>query len=87
MSILFDSWSCPSISPEDGSYEPWREFCGAAGRFDGIDFFVLPEDEREVFIGADSSDAGVERAYNRLRRTFQTHDHFLSRPILPGDGP
>lgn len=51
--------------------------------FDGIDFFVLPEEDGEVFIVPDSSDVGIEQAYNRLRRTFQTHDHFLIQPLTP----
>ncbi|MBK8012946.1 MAG: hypothetical protein IPK13_16520 [Deltaproteobacteria bacterium] len=59
--------------------------------FDGIDFStIIPEDDdgepdgslqgdsdpRTVVLSADASTAAISDAYNRLRRTFQTHDHF-----------
>jgi len=43
--------------------------------FDDIDFLALDSDgDGDVTIAPD--DAAVEDAYNTLRRTFQTHDHF-----------
>lgn len=43
--------------------------------FDTVDFAALDADgDGELLIGPDV--AAVEDAYNALRRTFQTHDHF-----------
>ena len=43
--------------------------------FDGVDFLALDgDDDGMVRIAADEGEA--EEAYNTLRRTFQTHDHY-----------
>lgn len=45
--------------------------------FDGIDFATLESNEGDgVVLEAGNADAAVTEAYNQLRRTFQTHDHF-----------
>ena len=44
--------------------------------FDGIDFGALPLGAEGVELRADSPDPAVVDAYNCLRRTFMTHDHF-----------
>jgi hypothetical protein len=46
--------------------------------FDGLDFALLDADEDgEVSIGPEATDADTVAAYNQLRRTLQTHDHFV----------
>ncbi|MEM6962150.1 MAG: hypothetical protein AAF550_10495 [Myxococcota bacterium] len=45
--------------------------------FDGVDFFALDEDaDGSLRIDAQATSPELIDAYNRLRRTFQTHDHF-----------
>lgn len=45
--------------------------------FDGVDFGALDEDgDGELTIGPDETEAALVSAYNQLRRTFQTHDHY-----------
>lgn len=45
--------------------------------FDGVDFAALDEDgDGALTIGPDETDTALVSAYNRLRRTFQTHDHY-----------
>jgi hypothetical protein len=45
--------------------------------FDGLDFAALdPDGDGRVVIEAGSGDGAALDAYNNLRRTFQTHDHF-----------
>jgi hypothetical protein len=52
--------------------------------FDGIDFAALDSDgDGQVVIEETSTDVGVVEAYNVLRRTFQTHDHFDIKTSLP----
>jgi hypothetical protein len=50
--------------------------------FDGLDFFALDGDEDGLLVvdPASSSEAAVD-AYNRLLRTFQTHDRFDAIPV------
>ncbi len=49
--------------------------------FDGVDFAALDVDgDGQVSIDPASTEAPVVAAYNLLRRTFQTHDHFDVRP-------
>jgi hypothetical protein len=51
---------------------------------DGIDFSALDEDgDGQVSIDPSSSEATTVEAYNLLRRTFQTHDHFEVKASLP----
>lgn len=47
--------------------------------FDGVDFDALPRggEGGEIVIRPDSADAALAAAYETLRRTFQTHDHFM----------
>lgn len=45
---------------------------------DGIDFFELNSDSDGV-VRIDSNTAETEEAYNVIRRTFQTHDHYAIR--------
>lgn len=55
--------------------------------FDGLDFVDLDTDgDGQVVIEATATEAVVVDAYNLLRRTFQTHDHFEVTATLP-DGP
>ena len=52
--------------------------------FDGIDFSALDEDaDGTLAIGPDATSPAVVDAYNLLRRTFQTHDHFDIRASQP----
>lgn len=52
--------------------------------FDGLDFAALDTDgDGEVVIEESSSEAAIVDAYNLLRRTFQTHDHFDIKTSLP----
>lgn len=45
--------------------------------FDGIDFVVLDMDgDGSLVIAEAAGEPAVIEAYHRLRRTFQTHDHF-----------
>lgn len=45
--------------------------------FDGLDFAALDSDgDGRVVIEAGSGEGAALDAYNNLRRTFQTHDHF-----------
>lgn len=44
--------------------------------FDGIDFGALPVSDGAVELTATSGDRAVVDAYDNLRRTFLTHDHF-----------
>lgn len=45
--------------------------------FDGLDFLDLDEDaDGELEIVPESTSENLEDAYNLLRRTLQTHDHF-----------
>ncbi len=45
--------------------------------FDGIDFALLDVDaDGEVVVEPAATDAPTVAAYNRFRRTLQTHDHF-----------
>jgi len=45
--------------------------------FDGIDFATLDADaDGLIAIEPEAADAAVQQAYNVLRRTLQTHDHF-----------
>lgn len=45
--------------------------------FDGLDFAALDaDDDGVVELSEDADDAAIASAYLRLRRTFQTHDHF-----------
>jgi hypothetical protein len=46
--------------------------------FDGIDFAALDNDEDgHVSIAPAATDEGTVAAYNLVRRSFQTHDHFV----------
>jgi hypothetical protein len=46
--------------------------------FDGLDFEALDTDgDGQLVIEETSSEEAIVDAYNQLRRTFQTHDHFL----------
>jgi hypothetical protein len=46
--------------------------------FDGLDFAALPAAEDGlVSIAPDAEDPQLSAAYDLLRRTFQTHDHFV----------
>jgi len=48
--------------------------------FDGLDFSALDEDgDGKIMIEEASTEEALIDAYNRLRRTFQTHDHFFVR--------
>jgi hypothetical protein len=50
--------------------------------FDGLDFLDLDEDENgELEIVPDSKSENLEKAYNLLRRTLQTHDHFQIKAV------
>ena len=52
--------------------------------FDGIDFSALDEDgDGLLAIGPEATSPTVVEAYNLLRRTFQTHDHFDIRAAQP----
>ncbi len=45
--------------------------------FDHVDFAALDRDgDGTITIGPDASEPELVDAYNRIRRTFQTHDHF-----------
>lgn len=45
--------------------------------YDGVDFEALDRDGTgAITISADSEDPAIKDAYNRLLRTFQSHDHF-----------
>lgn len=44
--------------------------------FDGLDFSALASGGAELVLEGGASDPALEAAYNLLRRTFQTHDHF-----------
>jgi hypothetical protein len=44
--------------------------------FDGVDFGALPLGPEGVELRGDSGDPASVDAYNGLRRTFMTHDHF-----------
>jgi hypothetical protein len=45
--------------------------------FDGIDFEVLSDDEDvAIELREEAESEAATAAYNQLRRTFQTHDHF-----------
>ena len=49
--------------------------------FDGVDFAALDRDgDGRIQIAPDSSDEETVAAYNAIRRTFQTHDHFVVQP-------
>jgi hypothetical protein len=49
--------------------------------FDGIDFLSIDVDgDGDLQLGPDASDEASVNAYNQLRRTFQTHDHFDVQP-------
>ncbi len=51
--------------------------------FDGIDFAALDADQDGALaLDPASADPAVSDAYDLLRRTFQTHDHFDVRPTL-----
>lgn len=50
--------------------------------FDGIDFDALDADADQEVLIAPGVDAVVD-AYNVLRRTLQTHDHFVVELVLP----
>lgn len=44
---------------------------------DGVDFSALDTDgDGQLQIGPDAAETATQDAYNQLRRTFQTHDHF-----------
>ena len=43
--------------------------------FDGVDFAAL-DDDRDGQVSIEPEVPNVETAYHRLRRTFQSHDHF-----------
>jgi hypothetical protein len=52
--------------------------------FDGIDFAALDEDgDGQLTISPDATQSSIADAYNLLRRTFQTHDHFDIRASQP----
>lgn len=52
--------------------------------FDGIDFSALDQDgDGTLSIGPEATDSTLAEAYNLLRRTFQTHDHFDVRAAPP----
>lgn len=54
--------------------------------FDGLDFATLDADRNgRVTMAASSTDGQVEDAYNLLRRTFQTHDHFDVSASTPAE--
>jgi hypothetical protein len=44
--------------------------------FDGIDFGALPLSDGSVALTATSGDGAIADAYDNLRRTLLTHDHF-----------
>lgn len=49
--------------------------------FDGLDFLALDRDaDGTVVIEPSASDPADVAAYNRIRRVFQTHDHFSAHP-------
>ncbi len=53
--------------------------------FDGIDFAALsPDNQGPLLIDPSATEQPLIDAYNLIRRTFQTHDHFDVRPFLPG---
>lgn len=52
--------------------------------FDALDFAALDADgDGHVVLEEGASDVAIVDAYNRLRRTFQTHDHFDIKPSPP----
>lgn len=52
--------------------------------FDGLDFGALDVDgDGSVTLGEGASEESLVDAYNLLRRTFQTHDHFTMLAHLP----
>jgi hypothetical protein len=44
--------------------------------FDGIDFEALSGDGERLVISGDAREPALSRAYEDLRRAFQTHDHY-----------
>ena len=52
--------------------------------FDGLDFAMLDSDgDGQIAIEETSGEMAIVDAYNQLRRTFQTHDHFDIKTSLP----
>ncbi len=52
--------------------------------FDDLDFTALDSDgDGQLSIDPASTDEAVIEAYNQLRRTFQTHDHYDVRAVAP----
>ncbi len=56
--------------------------------FDGVDFAELDENgDGELTLGPDETETALVAAYNQLRRTFQTHDHYQVVLIPQGKSP